>query len=254
MNKLALMQAIVSQCRPPWTVVADRLGWLQPGRAYPVRYGGACFEARGGVGDFAVLNEIFLHRSYDVALRRLAPGGRVIDIGANIGAFAVAAVRAGAAEVHAFEPLAANLEMVRRNLRLNGLEGCVHCDPRAVSETGETATFYFNPADAGGGTFFPGIHDAWRGGRGPRTVEVACTRLPDILHSLKGPCDLLKMDCEGAEYGIVKSLGDRHERVRAVVFEFHSDGKLDATLELLRRYGFSRIERAEPYQVIYASR
>jgi FkbM family methyltransferase len=208
------------------------------------------------VGDFAVLNEIFLHRAYDVALRDLRPGQSVIDIGANIGAFTVAALRAGAGQVHAFEPLPENLEMIRQNLELNQLQDHVQLHDQAVSEDGQPATFYFNPQDAGGGTFFPAIHAAWRDGQtsAGEMRTVACVRLPEFLCQLPGPCDLLKMDCEGAEHGIVRSLAEMHDRVKAIVFEFHSDGKLDDTLQRLRSYGFTRFTRATPYQVIYATR
>src|ERR1700741_1866013 len=53
---------------------------------------------------------------------RLAPGARVLDLGANVGWFAVLAILAGA-EVHAFEPVPAIAEIAARNIERANARG-----------------------------------------------------------------------------------------------------------------------------------
>lgn len=253
---------MAAHCRPWWVPFADRLGWLVQGRKYPVIYRGAHWSARAGVGDFGVLNEMFLHGSYDGALRGLRPGAVVIDIGANIGAFSVAAAKAGAAVVWAFEPVPANLALLKDNLARNQLQSVIKPAANAVARQPGTLTLYTRDTDAGGGTLYPEIHRSWHasdgGGMAPdiRPIEVQCITLNDFFRRENiRHCDLLKLDCEGAEFEILDSLDAETARaISAVVFEYHSDGKLDAIIALLQRLGFGRIERHPTYQVILMAR
>jgi FkbM family methyltransferase len=235
------------------------LNLLRKKSKHHVSYRGMRFGARAGVGDFAVLNEIFLHQSYASGISLLRRGAVVVDIGANIGAFSIAAAQAGAAAVHAFEPLSDNFELLRENIRLNGFDPVIRPEQLAVAAKSGPAVFHYNADDAGGGTFFPSIHTAWRGGAqgtGVQQLPVQCVSLQEYFEQKQiVTCDLLKLDCEGAEHDIISSLGGAADRIHAVIFEYHSDGKLDAILALLKGYGFKNFQRApHPYQVILATR
>lgn len=52
-------------------------------------------------------------------------------------------------------------------------------------------------------------------------VEIDLVSLADALKLLNGrPCDLLKLDCEGAEYEIIKSIDKEMAKcIRKIVFE-----------------------------------
>ena len=59
---------------------------------------------------------------------------------------------------------------------------------------------------------------------GTRTVEVQCTRRSPTSSSRNAleRVDLLKMDCEGAEYEILYGTPDRYlERIREIRMEYH---------------------------------
>jgi FkbM family methyltransferase len=259
MKKTKLLANMLTACKPFWIPMADRLHLLRRRARYNISYMGQQFRARAGVGDFAVLNEIFLHQSYADGISLLRQGAVVIDIGANIGAFSIAAAQAGAAAVHAFEPLPDNFELLRENIRLNGLGSIIYPVQLAVAAKSGPAVFHYNDNDAGGGTFFPSIHAAWRGGEkgtGVQQLSVECISLGEFFKQKQiVACDLLKLDCEGAEHDIISTLDGIAACISAVIFEYHSDGKLDATLALLHGHGFKNIKRAPyPYQVILATR
>ena len=68
-------------------------------------------------------------------LRAVArPDWLVVDVGAAIGQFTTFAARLPVAHVHAYEPNAANLETLRRNLDLNGVTGRVTVHAAALAE------------------------------------------------------------------------------------------------------------------------
>ena len=122
MSKLTVLAKMTAHCRSWRVPFVDRLGWLVQGLKYPATYRGTNWSTRVGVGDFGVLNEMFLHGSYDGALWRLRAGVMIIDIGANIDAFSMTAAKTGAAVVWAFERVPANLALLEDNLARNQLE------------------------------------------------------------------------------------------------------------------------------------
>ena len=187
--------------------------------------------------DHVPIIEIFLREEYG----RVAGGAVILDIGANIGTFSIyAAMSAPDVTLYAYEPTAEFYRLMRDNIRLNRLEGAVKCfnlavgaDSRVRDLVLESSTFSF-PTLLG--------PDDERGGR---TVQVQCTSLADILESnALERVDLLKMDCEGAEYEVLYSTPDRYlERIREIRMEYHnlraegSNG--DALATFLRSRGYA---------------
>jgi FkbM family methyltransferase len=255
MGKLKIAARILASARPPLLPFLDRARLLPEGRTFRVRYCGLRFAARAGVGDFEVLNEVFAHRTYEEGLATVGAGSVVVDIGANIGAFSLAAAQRGAARVYAFEPVASNARIARETAAQNGFGQTIEVVEKAVGSLAGERTLYVNPSDAGGGTFFPEIHSRWRGHDAARATSVPCVSLPGFLDERGiGRVDLLKLDCEGAEFEIIQSIRGCADRFLGVIFEFHSDGKLEATLQCLRESGFLPRAARPPYQVIFAPR
>jgi FkbM family methyltransferase len=142
----------------------------------------------------------------------------VNDIGANMGCFAVYAGRgASKGRVLAFEPDADNVDLARRNAAINGLSN-VTVERCAVS--GE-----------------PGTLKLFRGAHGPlhttmagrlegadEADEVPAITLKQIMDKYKvDRCGFLKMNCEGAEYGILyKTPPEYLQRVDRVALEYHA--------------------------------
>ncbi len=142
----------------------------------------------------------------------------VIDIGANIGTFAVLAARAAPeARVYCYEPSADTCRLLRTNLALNGVEGRVSVNQYAVAGAAGAVQLESPPQSSmrrvrrtGGGT------DA-------NTVVVEAVTLATVFeqHAI-ARCDFLKVDCEGAEYEILRACpGIVLDRVDRIALEFH---------------------------------
>jgi FkbM family methyltransferase len=122
-------------------------------------------------------------------------------------------------KVFAYEPMPEFYRLMQENIRMNRLEQAVQCFNLAVgADVGmrelflESRTFSFP-------TFQRADAD-----RDTRTLSVQCVSLAEILdsHGL-ARVDLLKMDCEGAEYEILYNTPDRYlDRIREIRMEYHN--------------------------------
>lgn len=232
----------------------DRLGLLRSGGVRRVRLrNGLVMTVRTGTSDFGVLDDIFLFGVYDRALRRIRQGDVVLDIGAQAGTFAVAAAAHGA-RVSCFEPLESNLSLLEENARLNGYADKIRGYKLAVAGTPGDMELYVVEADTGGATFFPSIHPEWERHATLSRATVQCVTLADIFALLRlTECDVVKMDCEGAEYDIIQHAGPAElRRIRSLVMEYHPNGDIRAVGLRLEQLGFG-VEICDNPCILYAA-
>lgn len=133
-------------------------------------------------------------------------GQLVMDIGAHIGAFALACAVSGAT-VMAFEPQLENYNLLKNNTR----ELEVACYNKGIGAPG-TRKLY--------GRF----------SFGSLFIEEEPFSFVDII-SLKEALgdnvfDLIKINAEGAEYEIIPEIEKYHEQIKKVIIEFHN-GRVD---------------------------
>jgi FkbM family methyltransferase len=163
-------------------------------------------------------------------------GKNVVDAGAFVGDTALYFANLGAT-VHAYEPDPHNAGQVQQNLALNPtLRPRVSAHAEAVWEDG---TVTFGGGRGGGGSIFvPG--DA------PMTVPSVSLRT--ILNRIDGTPYLLKLDCKGAEFGLVGQ--PAISEFAAVHIEYAADFRPGRTvgelIQTLRDRGFSHIRRFKP--------
>jgi len=215
------------------------------------------FELRGGTvitfeGEppWHLVQDVWRYQVYTRRPLRVRQPRIVVDIGANIGSFALyAATRWPTASIHAFEPAPDNIERLRQNVALSRTPGVV-CHSSAVGATSGTTTLYLK-AD-------PGWHSIWDHGA-ETSITVATTSLGDIAGELNGePIDLLKLDCEGAEYEILEGRESLlRDRVHQIAMEYHEVGghSVQELTSLLGRAGFQcEIEPAPEWKtgMLYA--
>ena len=150
-----------------------------------------------------------LQGEYDVAYTATAP--IVVDVGANVGSFAVWALhRWPDFIVHCYEPVPSNFDLLRRNLA--ALEGTrVHPHNFAVGDPAKTVMF-LEKNNCGEASFF----DLGEQHTEKITVD---TRAPDCLP--KG--QILELDTEGSEVDIFSRPTDIPLDI--VLLEYHSDDK-----------------------------
>ena len=180
-----------------------------------------------------LLHEIFVNATYAFAARRGRP--LVIDCGANIG-LSVLFFKAYApdATVVAIEPEPATFEQLRQTVSLNGLRN-VELLRAAVSATAGMLPFYSHPDDRGAIT--ASLHAQWGGADAQPVPSIRLSSLVDK------PVDFLKLDVEGAEYGVVDDLVESGsiQWIRETVVEAHElddrPGARDRLIAQLRDAG-----------------
>jgi FkbM family methyltransferase len=237
-----------------WQFVHAFRNWRDVWAAYRVRAALPPLEFRDGMvlhhgpGDDPIylFREVFLDDCYlHDGFYRPEPGHTVLDVGANIGAFALMIEsRARGAWVHCYEPGSGACATLRRNVEANGLGELVTVYPIAVSDRNGTIELLQADIPMHRSIF---ANDYAAGGR--ETVETI--PLPEAIDRAGGHVDLLKVDVEGAEIEIVDGMtpGDwaRVDRAAIEYHDFFRPGCHARVSEALRGAGFDRIETlAEP--------
>jgi FkbM family methyltransferase len=118
----------------------------------------------------------------------------VIDGGANIGFFTLAAVsRWPRADVISVEPHPENADMLARALSTNGLRAEIV--PAALAAKSGRTRFHVRDANRGSIGTAEGPEE--------RAIDVAAMRLSDLYARARQPC-LIKLDIEGAEVEVLE--------------------------------------------------
>lgn len=214
--------------RPVSFILAYLLARPVPGRVVELR-NGLRLRLSDHPHDTITVFVIFIREDYGA----ITPGGTVVDVGANIGIFSLWAAAKGAGRVLAFEPGADAYDLLVLNARDNGLDQVIRPHRLAVvGEAGEPIRF------ATASSVYHSIETA-----GENAEWVDTTDLRRIVAE-SGPVDLLKLDCEGAEYAILFSGGpSEFEAIRAIRLEYHR-GRRDQIDAHLARFGL-RLEQAK---------
>jgi FkbM family methyltransferase len=170
---------------------------------------GARYHVRGGTTDLSVINEQAISNPYlGSGFVTLAPNSIVVDVGANIGDFTImAARRCPAGRVLAVEPLGTTGAIIESQARLNGLTNITWV--RAVL-SGTNGTSAANPVGSPYDT------------PAAAAEQVDMRTLAQLMldHGLDH-IDLLKLDCEGAEWDILPAAEGALSNVRQIAMEFH---------------------------------
>ncbi|PIZ70737.1 hypothetical protein COY07_06185 [Candidatus Peregrinibacteria bacterium CG_4_10_14_0_2_um_filter_43_11] len=149
-------------------------------------------------GDFSIANELFLDHQYrfcDQAIRNAK--NNIVDIGGHLGFFSLyASLLNPNVPIYSFEPHEGNFELLKINLKNNRVRN-VH--PKQVAVSGEVGqgVLYLSQEDLNHSTV-SAIEPTGE------TQAVQTITLERIFQKNRiEKCDLVKMDCEGAEFTIL---------------------------------------------------
>jgi len=197
------------------------------------------FIVKGYIHCFVMFYEIWGKHDYDTPDFQFTKEVTVIDVGANQGFFSLYAASKGAT-VYAFEPCTENFEVLKWNVARNGLEKHVKAFNMAVMGEKGHVPLYVG-LDASGEILSGTVstRNSNRGGEGVVVRSVECTTLDSLLHDMGiERCDFLKMDCEGAEYEILRNTSrDSFRKIARISLECH-EGRMAEAVTILKNAGF----------------
>jgi FkbM family methyltransferase len=163
-----------------------------------------------------IYKEIFVDRCYDLTLDRSAPA--IIDIGANSGLFALRIKQLyPSAKISCYEPFPSNFAQLQNTISINKLDSVTPLQ-KAVGARPGRAKLFIHKKNIGGHSFYAteALNTDY--------VDVEVTDLRSILDDLQQEVDLLKLDCEGAEFDILMSLAVADARkIRRIIVETTPD-------------------------------
>jgi FkbM family methyltransferase len=132
---------------------------------------------------------------HQVVRSLVAPGDRIVEVGANLGYYtlALAHLAGEGGHVITFEANPNLCSLVNRTILFNGYRDRVTIRNQAASDQGGPMSFTISRANSGGG--HAALHSGWAPD-GMKQIEVEGVRLDDAV---EGEINLLRMDAEGSE-------------------------------------------------------
>jgi FkbM family methyltransferase len=179
---------------------------------------------------WGLCKDIFENREYDVPGLVVQPGWKVVDVGGNVGLFAMLAASRGA-QVTSYEPHPALFEHLRANTARWGVE----CRRAAVVGTPvDSVELYVHPdRDIRNSVLAQDVED---GSALTEAIEVPAAAVSEVLAE---ECDLLKIDIEGGEFDVLAGGGPALRRAKRVIAEIHPfAGDPAEAVRLLEQAGF----------------
>jgi len=198
------------------------------------------------IGRMLFINREFEYDKIQKTMEILKKGGRapsgkiVLDIGGNIGTVSLPLIREGwFGSAIAIEPEPRNFNLLRENIRLNGLHRQIRPLNIALSDQNGTMRLQLSVDNFGDNRIVIGEAEA-----GWQTVDVPVRRLDDVLEEQKIAVEevgLIWMDIQGHEFHALKGAESLLTRNVPLLMEFWPFGLMKAKVdkesyvELLRR-------------------
>ena len=177
-------------------------------------------EIRPGKGEVFGFYENLIRMDYFKNGVALDVGDTVIDIGANIGCFTVmaASMVGPSGHVISIEPEPESYKLLCRNIQLNNLSNVTALN-LAISDQNGLIPFNVSPNSLLT-SIFAEVDKCEVGGE---TIMLESRTLEKVLDEMKiDQVQLIKMDCEGSEYGILESLRPGlASRIKQISMEVH---------------------------------
>jgi FkbM family methyltransferase len=198
--------------------------------------------------DNSVFEEIFTDRDYGICDDVIKKAGAsILDIGAHKGYFSIyAGVLNNNVKIFAYEPEEKNFAVLKENLKMNRVKNVIVKNVAVCGKDGMCELFLSEDSHN---------HSVISGGVVGEEVafkKVNCVSLQTIIekHLAKEQCDfvdLVKMDCEGAEFEILESAdafaGGRgiFEKIKAFCLEYHEflpEMRAERLVNILKKHGY----------------
>jgi FkbM family methyltransferase len=172
--------------------------------------------------------------------RALAPGMRVLDLGANIGFYTLLAADTvgSTGRVYAFECDPDNARFLHHNVMLNGLSDVVSVVPKAAASHSGVMRFFSDTENSLKSSL------VIEGSRA-HTIDVECIPVDEVIEPQE-KIDVVKVDVEGVEIDAIRGMERTLSRMEKLVMFVEccpyalsaAGGSVAELLEELDRHGF----------------
>ena len=160
------------------------------------------------------------------------PMGSVLwDVGANVGLYSIYAAKTRGCRVFAFEPSVFNLELLARNVFINGLVERICLVPVALSDRPGSSNLNMTTTEWGGALSSFGHDVGWDGKTLNAVFEFQTLGLSmaDARSALSLPQpDYIKLDVDGIEHFVLKSGASVLEKTKGILVEINDDFEAQA--------------------------
>ena len=175
--------------------------------------------------DLMALTHVWLIEEYKKENFEIKPNDVVIDVGAHIGLFTIYASQfCTNGKIYSFEPVTENYQLLLDNIKLNNLNYVTSFN-QAISNSNDSIELFLNNDESGHSMF----------SKSSKSVKIDSISLQTFFDDNKiEHCNFLKLDCEGAEYEIIKNLPlEYFQKIDKLVIEYHmADSHPEFLIEL----------------------
>ncbi len=160
----------------------------------------------------------------------------VIDIGAHVGYFSIhSSINAKNGKIFAFEPYDKSFEVLMKNLNINKIKNVIPQNLGVSKDTG-TSTLYLKKNFSIGNSIYKNSNLDLK-------INIKTISVQDIIKNNDiQKIDILKLDCEGAEYEILLNLDQKTLiKIKKIVAEMHpniENFKIEQVKKFLIKNGF----------------
>jgi len=174
----------------------------------------------------------------------LPVGSTLWDIGANVGLYSIYAAKKRNCTVFAFEPSVFNLELLARNIFINGLQNKISILPLPLAQKTGLNHLHMSTTDWGGALSSFGAAYGWNG----KAMEIAFNfqtfgvNLDEASETLHLPSpNFIKMDVDGIEHLILQGGEKALSQISGILVEINDDFEEQKKIseETLKKAGLS---------------
>ncbi|MDO8512631.1 MAG: FkbM family methyltransferase [bacterium] len=212
---------------------------------------GISLKTRSGSVDKNIIFEILIDKVYTPKGFEINSKDTIVDVGAHIGVFSVyTATLAKQGKVYAIEPMPDNYALLQANIELNNLKNIITIN-EALSADNEGRNL--NVSNSTGGHSFIFSNNK----NGELGVNTESLSVLFAKHNIQH-IDLLKMDCEGAEYEILfntpKETMDKIDKISMECHDIDTERNSSQLKQFLESNGFQVTLKTDKCIMLYAKK
>ena len=187
-------------------------------------------KIRNNSTDLMALTNVWIIKEYENEKIIIKNNDIIIDVGAHIGLFSLFISQfCKNGKIFSYEPVSENFDLLKSNIDLNE---CKNIFPfrLGISEKSSKIKIFLNDDQSGHSIVSNNVHHP--------SVVIDSILLKEIFDNNEiSTCNLLKLDCEGAEYGIINSLPNEYfDKIEKIIIEYHfADSQPELSHNLIQK-------------------